>query len=122
MKKLLILEDDEILNRAYVQKFSNIFELKIATDVFEAEKSMESYRPDVILLDLYIPGKTSGIDFLKSIKENYIYRKIPVIVTTNLPDSSDLVINLGAESCFMKSNISMEKIVEEINRVVSMVK
>jgi CitB family two-component system response regulator MalR len=122
MKKLLILEDDEILNRAYVQKFSNIFELKIATDVFEAEKSMESYRPDVILLDLYIPGKTSGIDFLKSIKENYIYRKIPVIVTTNLPDSSDLVINLGAESCFMKPNISMEKIVEEINRVVSMVK
>ncbi len=122
MTKLLIVEDDELLDSAYKQKFVGLFDFKIASNVSEAKKELVEFKPDVILLDLYMPGKYNGIDFLEGIKKSELTKKIPVIVTTNLPDSVDKVIGMGAESCFMKSNIGLDKIIDEINRVVSMIK
>lgn len=117
IKKLLILEDDEILSKAYIQKFFEDYELKMAESADAGLNIINGWVPDVILLDLYMPGKYNGIDFLKMIKEDQKYKNIPVIVITNLPDSINMVLDMGAVSCFMKTDMSMEKIAEEVKKV-----
>lgn len=119
MTKLLIVEDDLLLDEAYRRKFSEIYDLRVAADGESAIKMLSSWEPEVILLDIYMPGKYNGLDVLKIIKDNPVLAKVPVLVITNLPDSIDRVISMGAAKCFMKTDIDLGKIEEEIADVVA---
>jgi len=119
MTKLLIVEDDLLLDEAYRRKFSEVYDLRIAADGEGAMQMLSSWDPEVILLDIYMPGKYNGLDVLKMIKENPKLEKVPVLVITDLPDSVDRVIGMGAAKCFMKTDIDLGKIEEELADVVS---
>lgn len=119
MTKLLIVEDDLLLDEAYRRKFGELYDLRVAADGESAIKLLSSWDPEVILLDIYMPGKYNGLDVLKSIKENPKVAKVPVLVITNLPDSIERVISMGASKCFMKTDIDLGKIEEELADVVA---
>ena len=50
-------------------------------------KVAQTWEPDLILLDIYLPGKFDGIDVLRELKNNPKTAKVPVLVITNLPDA-----------------------------------
>jgi len=86
MKTILIV-DDEAANRFL---FANILraadrEVVMARDGAEALAQSRRLHPDLILLDLMMPGM-SGIDVLKDLKSNAATRDIPVIVVTAMDD------------------------------------
>ena len=103
MTKLLIVEDDLLLDEAYRRKFGDGFDIRVATDGEMGIKMAETFAPDVVLLDIYMPGRFNGLDVLKEIKKNVKTADIPVIVITNLPDSVDRVMEMGATKCLMKT-------------------
>lgn len=118
MKKILVVEDDHFLLSAYKVKFSKKgFDVKTATDGQDALSVLESFEPDLILLDLVMP-RLDGFETLKKLKENDKLKKIPVIVASNLGQKDDLdkAMALGANDYIIKSNISLDKIIEKINR------
>ena len=117
--KLLIVEDDLLLDEAYRRKFADLYDLRVAADGDAAIKMLSSWDPEVILLDIYMPGKYNGLDVLKIIKDNPKHARVPVLVITNLPDSIDRVIGMGAAKCFMKTDIDLGKIEEELAEVVA---
>ena len=119
MTKLLVVEDDLLLDEAYRRKFSELYDLRVVSDGESAITMLSSWEPEIILLDIYMPGKYNGLDVLKIIKDNPALTKIPVLVITNLPDSIDRVIGMGATKCFMKTDIDLGKIEEELADVVA---
>lgn len=119
MIKLLIVEDDLLLDEAYRRKFGDKYDVKVATDGETGIRMASSFEPDLILLDIYMPGRFNGLDVLKEIKKGEKTADIPVLVITNLPDSVERVIEMGATKCFIKTDVDLNNIEEEVQNIVA---
>lgn len=119
-KKLLIVEDDMFLVGVYKAKFAKSdLTIEIARDGDEAITKLSSFKPDVILLDLVMPRK-DGYQFLAEIKAMPAYKKIPIIVASNLGQQTDMdkVQELGVADYIVKSNYSLDQIIAKIHSVI----
>lgn len=116
MPKILVIEDDVFLSNAYKVKLKKAgFEASFATDGIEGLNALETSIPDVILLDLVMPKK-DGFETLAEIKKNPAYSSIPIVVASNLGQKEDLdrATQLGANDYIIKSEMSLDQIVEKI--------
>jgi len=116
--KILIAEDDKFLVKAYLGKFTKAgFEVKIAQDGEEVGQILQTFIPDVILLDLMMP-KMNGFQVLEQLKTRSNLSQIPVIVTSNLsqPEDKQKAIALGAKEYVVKSDTPIQQIVDAINK------
>jgi DNA-binding response OmpR family regulator len=119
-KKILVAEDDKILANAYRIKLSKAgFELKMASDGQEALDALQSFSPDLIILDLMMPIK-DGFSVLEALKSDERLKSIPIIVASNLgqKEDTDRALNLGANDFIVKSDLSLNTIIEKINRLI----
>lgn len=115
----MIVEDDLLLDEAYRRKFGDKYDIRIATDGESGVKIADSFLPDAILLDIYMPGRFNGLDVLKKIKENPKTSRIPVMVITNLPDAKERVMQMGAAKCFMKTDVDLNNIDDELQNLIA---
>ena len=119
--KILVAEDDRFLSKVYTTKFEKAgYEVKNALDGNEVFQILQNFTPDVILLDLIMPLK-DGLITLKELKSNDKYKNIPVIIASNLgqKDEIDKGISLGAADYLVKSDTTIEKLIEKVNKLVS---
>ena len=120
LKKILIVEDEEFLVDAYKTKLSlDQFDVTIARDGEEALQLVSQVIPDLIILDIILPGK-SGLEVLKEIKTQPALAAIPVLIASNLDQQETIntALSLGAKDYFVKSNISIIDLVEKITSVL----
>lgn len=115
MKKVLLIEDDQVLQEMYRDKFSHDgFEIQIAENGKGGIDKMKSFHPDLILLDLILPDIT-GFSILDAIKDDSEINNIPVIVLSNIyADGEDLVKNKGVKAFLLKANTTPDEIVEKV--------
>ncbi|MBU3979107.1 hypothetical protein KJ980_05440 [Patescibacteria group bacterium] len=79
---------------------------------------MVSFLPEIVLLDLYTP-KVSGFDVLKSVKENLMLKKIPIIVLTNInPDVADLMKNWGVAYFLLKADNTPGQVMQRVRMII----
>ncbi|MBI5630803.1 MAG: response regulator transcription factor [Elusimicrobia bacterium] len=111
MPKLLIIEDDPKIIRAIEKtiSLSPAYVLRSISDPQEALPEVLKYKPDLILLDIRMPGGDGRV-ILKSLKENVASKHIPVIFLTGLSSEGDKVLglNLGADDYVVKPFGAME--------------
>lgn len=120
MKKILVVEDDTYLANAYRVKLTKAgFDVKNAFDGDEAINALQTYTPDLIILDIVMPKK-DGFTTLKEIKANESWKNIPVILATNLGQKEDREkgIKLGAYDFFTKTDFSLNTLMEKINNIL----
>ncbi|KKT58204.1 MAG: hypothetical protein UX91_C0004G0071 [Candidatus Amesbacteria bacterium GW2011_GWB1_47_19] len=120
MKKILIIEDDEILAKGYKSKLDKMgYEVLIASDGEEGLAMIASSVPDLILLDLVMP-KMDGFKTLEEIKKREEWKNIPVIVSTNLSQSEDIkrCMDMGATDYFIKTDVPVETFITKVNSVL----
>ncbi|MDP2586124.1 MAG: response regulator [Candidatus Levybacteria bacterium] len=118
MKKILVAEDDSFLANAYRVWLPKAgFEIKITRDGQEAMDSLSEFAPDLIILDLIMPVK-DGFTVLSEIKSNDRWKKIPVIVVSNLGQKEDIdrSMALGAADYIVKSGMPISGMIEKINK------
>jgi OmpR-family two-component system manganese-sensing response regulator len=116
MSKVLIVEDDKDLNRAYGQILNHFgYQIETAFNGQEALKKSPKFKPDLILLDLLMPIM-GGLDFLKQFKKDK-GNKARVLIFTNMENSPEVneAYELGAHRCVIKSWADPQN----INRLVS---
>ena len=90
-RHILLIEDDEGI--LAITKFSlemDIFwQVTTATNGNDGLKKAQDLQPDVILLDILIPG-ISGIKLVRDLEHNILTAKIPVIIFTAKPINNGL--------------------------------
>ena len=119
MHKLLIVEDDMLLDEAYRRKFSDSYDVRIAMDGEVGINTAINWSPDAIVLDIYLPGSLNGLDVLQAIRKEKKLEKTPVLVITNLPDAVERVMALGATKCYMKTDVDLDEIDKEIGKILA---
>ena len=116
--KILIV-DDRFNNRDILMRMlSKIgFELKEVSNGFSALDIIESWKPDVILLDIVMP-EMDGKEVIKRVKQlpDGDKYKIVVLTASAMEDDKKEVIKLGANS-FMRKPFRENEIMEEIKRL-----
>jgi len=119
-KKILWVEDDKLIGTILGKKIiTSGFNLLHATNGEDALKAVKNFIPDIIVLDLVLPG-ISGFDILRKIKTDSALSKIPVMILSNLSKPSDIekAKMLGVQRFFVKAALSLDQIIEEINNMI----
>ena len=121
MKKILIIEDDQIV--------ANVYHNKLVVDGFQVEianagqlglKLATSFRPDLILLDLMLPD-LSGVEIMKQLRAQPEFEKLPIIVFSNTYLSNVIkeAWKAGATKCFSKASCTPRQILEAVHSLLN---
>lgn len=119
-KKILWVEDDKLIGTILAKKLiSSGFELFHANNGEEALNMLKSTIPDIIVLDILLPGM-NGFDILQKIRMDENLKKVSVLILSNLSKPSDIekAKILGAQKFLVKAAASLDQIVSEIRSMV----
>ena len=119
-KKILVIEDDVDLNTIIelnLQKEG--FETDHAYDGEEALKKVDSFQPDLIILDVMLP-KLNGVEFNTKLKSNPKTKNIPIIALTGKLGTKELftVNNQLTVSAFFYKPVLMKDMLAEIKKLL----
>ncbi|MDP3093823.1 MAG: response regulator [bacterium] len=119
-KKILIVEDDKFLRELIIRKLTNEgYQISEATDGESGVKAIKSEKPDLVLLDLILPG-IDGFEALTRIRQDQETAGIPVIILSNLGQKEDIErgLKLGATDYLIKAHFAPGEIVEKITAIL----
>ncbi|OHA58598.1 MAG: hypothetical protein A2571_02400 [Candidatus Vogelbacteria bacterium RIFOXYD1_FULL_44_32] len=111
-KKILIVEDDEFLRSLTAKRLEKEnYQIVIAADGEQALTTLSADQPDLVLLDLLLPG-TNGFQVLEKMN-----KKMPVVVFSNLGQKEDIekAKGLGADDFLIKANFTLDDVVAKVN-------
>ncbi len=115
-KRILVVEDDAALARVLADNLAfEGFDVSCVADCDSAFEKVRTKRPDLILLDLMLPGKT-GFELMGMLGSR---RRIPVIMLTARVQKSDRLkgLNLGADDYITKP-FELEELLARVRAVL----
>jgi len=119
-RKILLVEDEAFLSSLLALKLEQEgFEVEKAMDGEEAFTILERFTPDLILLDLILP-KRNGFEYLEMLRNDPRFNKIPVIITSNLGQDSDVERGktFGVIEYIIKNKLSIDELIEKVSSEV----
>jgi DNA-binding response OmpR family regulator len=120
-KKIMWVEDDSFLSDIIARKLAaEKCTLLYAKDTNQAVAILDKDMPDIILLDVLLPG-VNGFEFLEKLKSDPKTKDIPVIMLSNLSQDSDVEKGkkLGAARFLIKATIQLDEVIEVIGELLS---
>lgn len=115
--KVLIVDDSPIIRerlKSMLSEVAKVETVSLAKDASEALDSMHTLNPEVIVLDIQMPG-SNGIDLLSKIKRK---QEAPlVVVLTNLSDTQyrKKCTDAGADY-FLNKSTEFDKVTEVLDK------
>jgi DNA-binding response OmpR family regulator len=116
MKKILVVDDEatirEVVSRYLVREG---FQVREAADGFEALDAIKEDPPDLIVLDLMLPG-IDGLTLIQHLRQN---RAVPIIMLTAKGEPGDRIrgLDLGADDYITKP-FSPQEVVSRVRAVL----
>lgn len=120
MKKIVLVEDDEMLAEIYKTRLELAdFECKHAANGLAGLDLIKRELPDLVLLDLMMP-MMSGDDVLRAMRKSDWGKDIKVIILTNISEAEapEGINELGIERYIVKANLVRDQLAETINKVL----
>lgn len=120
MTKVMVVDDDAgVLTLVRLALEEEGFEVIEASDASECLKMLRYVKPDLILLDVMMPG-INGWKVCKLIKENERLRNIPVCMLTVLSEEVDkrTSLDLALADYHISKPFNKKKLLEVVNRLV----
>lgn len=117
--KVLVVDDEPNVLRSLAQYLTiEDFTVETAGNGVEALEKVASFGPELILLDVMMPGM-DGFEVLEKIKEDPAHLNTPIIMLTAKDQSSDVLkgYQSGATSYLVKP-FNLDELVETINQVL----
>jgi DNA-binding NarL/FixJ family response regulator len=116
--RIVIIEDDEILGMGYQSLLADIEDfsvIRVFTSFDLARKQLEIDSPDIILLDIEMPG-TNGLQALPIIKKALPNTKIIILTVFDSPELVFEALTMGASGYLTKES-NAAKIIDAIREV-----
>ena len=120
MKKILLIEDDKFLRELMVKKLLTMdYDVTSAVDGESGLSMIKEVKPDVVLLDLILPG-INGFEVLEKAKQDPEIADIPVIILSNLGQKEDIERGqkLGAADFMIKAHFTPQEVVNKIKAIL----
>ena len=111
------MEDEQYLSDMYKLKFEQEgYKVTVAPDGPQGLALAEKERPDLVLLDLVLPG-LDGFQVLKKLREGEATKKIKVFILSNLGQSDEVKrgMNFGANGYFVKADLTPSQLTQKVN-------
>lgn len=111
MKRILVVDDEEAIRLLYKEELSEAgYDVDVAPDGAEALRKVQQTRPDLLTVDLRMPGM-DGIELLSRVRA--IHRDLPIIISTAYGDlrsefgtwASDAYVTKSADLQELKDKI-----------------
>ena len=115
-RRVLVVDDDRQLNNFLVALFqTSVDDVQVfsALDGFEAGRMVQEHKPDIVLLDIMMPGM-NGVDVCRSIKANDLTKHAQVVAMTghHTPELEHRVLESGA-SVLLKKPFERDALLSE---------
>jgi sigma-B regulation protein RsbU (phosphoserine phosphatase) len=121
--KVLVVEDDRSIQMVLELVFTRMAkcEVVLASDGPEGLAMIQKHRPDVVLLDLMLPGM-DGFEVCKRSKADEATRHVPIIFLTAQPQPASVAraMALGAAGYLVKP-FDPIKIIDQVNEALTRV-
>lgn len=120
-QKVLVVEDDRTLGKIYTLALEKGgFGVALATDGQKALDTILDEPPDIILLDLQLP-KMDGIQVLRQLRAQPVFKTLPVVVFTNafLGEMTDRAIAAGATMILQKSTCTPSSVTAALRKCLA---
>jgi DNA-binding response OmpR family regulator len=119
MKRILVIDDDKMLQRAisFKLKASN-YDVIEANDVYSALELIDKHKIDGVISDIMMPD-ISGLSLLSLLKQFY-FNRIPVIVISSLAkeQAGPSAMDLGAYA-FLEKPLDYDELVRKVGEMLS---
>ena len=118
MARILIVEDNDVLNKAYELILThNGHTVATAYDGKEGLALAKTVDPELILLDMLMPN-LDGIGFLKAYDVSHKHPTVKIILLTNVSEKGmvEQALRLGANECFLKAQLTPAQLVDMIDK------
>jgi len=104
MRKVLIVDDQADIRRMMMIALSGDFDLLEAEDGVTALAMIKQHRPDVVLLDVMMPGEMDGLQVLAAVRNDDQLKHTRVIMVSAKGQVSDYELGMqtGANAYFVK--------------------
>ncbi len=120
MKKILIVEDSTELQQLYTEALTQRgFSVSYASTAQKGIGMMQSDKPDLLVLDIMLPGGGNGFDVLEQMKRDPRLSTVPVIIVTNLDSEEKTARDIGVIDYIVKSNMPFSAIIQKITATLS---
>ena len=112
---ILVVEDDAALRRLFVTALRGAgFTVHEAPNGYEAIHSVEHHRPDLIVLDLLLPG-FGGLGVQKEIADRAVTKHIPIVIVTGSTRELDHL----SVACVLRKPVDPDKLVSTVQRCLA---
>jgi DNA-binding response OmpR family regulator len=115
-RRILVVEDEATIADAVAARLrSEGYEVTVARDGLSGVDLAASWHPDLVLLDLMLPG-LDGLEVCRRIQRD---RHVPVLMVTARDDETDLVVGLavGADD-YLTKPFSMRELVARVQAIL----
>lgn len=121
--KILVVEDDEdVIIYLSTWLKDKGYEVEVARNGVEATEKVKSFQPDLITLDIVMPGKT-GVRFYREVRKDPATAHIPIIIITGLEGEFQKFISHRKSAPppdgYIQKPFSEEELLSELGKVVS---
>jgi two-component system nitrogen regulation response regulator NtrX len=118
LPSILLVDDEPSILRTLSGLLSDEgFEVKTASNGYEALKFIDAESPDLVLLDIWMPG-IDGIETLKEIKKDNPFIQVVIITGHGTIETAIKATKLGAFD-FIEKPLSIEKVIVAINNALN---
>ena len=118
---ILVVDDDDSIRKGLVYLLKQQgFRTSEASNGLDGLSAVENERPDLVLLDLMMPGM-NGIDVCSKLKNSHATRLIPVVMITALNGQKEKIraIDAGADD-FLNKPINLPELKARVNSLLRM--
>jgi DNA-binding response OmpR family regulator len=116
-KIIVIVEDEDGVSSVYKTRLAEEnYTTHIVKTAKDAIETIHKVKPNLVLLDVMLPGGMNGFDVLEDMKRSPDTNAIPVIVLTNLDSERETALKIGATDYVVKANTSIEETVQKIKK------
>ncbi|MFH1371363.1 MAG: response regulator [Planctomycetota bacterium] len=124
--RILIVDDDADITEAMRIVLENKgYTVDAAIDSKDAANRIKSQKPDLIVLDVMMNTKSEGFDFARGLKNDPMYREIPILMLTAIKEKTgiDFKPEAGDETWlpveeFLDKPVRPEQLIEKVESLL----
>jgi DNA-binding NarL/FixJ family response regulator len=114
--KTLIIEDNSTFRKTFREALLKTFPSMVieeAIDGVEATKKVETFQPDLVFMDIRLPGE-NGLELTKKIKVSHPEIHIIILTNYNLQEYRKAAFDSGADDFIVKGSLNAAAIEETV--------